>query len=67
MLFMQGYGWKDLSFGLFKNGRPDTPSGVGLPLVYVTWIAVVIILYPVCKWYGKYKEQHKEKKWLRYL
>ena len=31
------------------------------------WISVVILLYPVCKWYGRYKSGHKENDLLRYL
>lgn len=42
-------------------------EGYGLPVVYVIWIAVVIALYPLCKWYDKYKTNHPEKWWLSYL
>jgi len=42
-------------------------EGVQLRYVYIIWLAVVIILYPVCKWYDRYKTDHKEKKWLSYL
>ena len=35
--------------------------------IYLVWIGVVVIMYPLCKWYGRYKESHKEKAWLRYL
>ncbi|HET6723227.1 MAG TPA: heparan-alpha-glucosaminide N-acetyltransferase domain-containing protein [Chitinophagaceae bacterium] len=42
-------------------------EGVQLRYVYLIWLAVVIILYPVCKWYDNYKTRHKEKKWLSYL
>ena len=43
--------------------------GEGFPLriVYVIWLTVVILLYPVCKWYDRYKMEHKEKKWLSYI
>jgi len=66
IVFSQGYKSSDLVFG-FNLGRPKGPSGVNLWLTYLIWILVVILLYPVCKWYGKYKENHREKKWLRYL
>jgi hypothetical protein len=48
-------------------GRP--PSGGGLPTwcIYPIWLAVVIALYPACRWYGRYKAAHPEKKFLRYL
>lgn len=42
-------------------------QGFGLIVVYGIWIAVVIALYPLCKWYDKYKTNHKEKWWLSYL
>jgi hypothetical protein len=67
MLFIQGFGTNDLLFGLFNNGRPKTGGGVGLPIVYLVWISVVILLYPVCRWYGNYKASHNNKRILRYL
>lgn len=42
-------------------------EGYGLPVVYLVWIAVVLLLYPVCKKYDTYKTAHKEKWWLSYL
>ena len=43
--------------------------GVGwqLPVVYAVWIALILFLYPICKWYDRYKTNHKEKWWLSYL
>lgn len=41
--------------------------GLSLIWVYVTWVLLVLALYPLCKWYAGYKQQHKEKKWLSYL
>jgi hypothetical protein len=37
-------------------------EGYSLLIVYGVWLAVVIGLYPLCKWYDKYKTNHKEKK-----
>ena len=42
-------------------------QGENLIAVYAIWLAVVLILYPVCKWYDNYKTSHKEKWWLSYL
>ena len=42
-------------------------EGFSLTIVYVIWLSVVNALYPLCKWYDKYKRDHKEKKWLSYL
>jgi uncharacterized membrane protein len=66
MVFLQGFKSTDLVFG-FNFGRPKSGSGLPLWAVYLVWIGIVIAMYPLCKWYGRYKEKHKEKKWLRYL
>ncbi|HZE85199.1 MAG TPA: heparan-alpha-glucosaminide N-acetyltransferase domain-containing protein [Puia sp.] len=66
MVFLQGFKSSDLLFG-FNFGRPKEGSGVSLGIIYLVWIAVVIILYPICKWYGHFKETHKDQWWLRYL
>lgn len=67
LLFIQGYGPSDFTFG-FRFGRPqEGPSGLGLGGVYLVWAATVLILYPLCKKYGQYKFSRPEKKWLRYL
>ena len=42
-------------------------EGFRLPVVYLIWIVVVVALYPLCKWYDRYKTQHKEKWWLSYI
>lgn len=45
----------------------NIPDSFALPGVYLVWIAVVLCLYPLCKWYDGYKTNHKEKWWLSYL
>ena len=41
-------------------------KGYSLLVVYLVWIAVVVALYPVCKWFSNYKQTHKQW-WLSYL
>jgi uncharacterized membrane protein len=67
MVFAQGFHPADLVFGPMKFGLPASGSGVSLLSVYLIWISVVIGLYPLCRWYGRYRSGHPEKKWLRYL
>lgn len=62
------------SFAEGAAGIPNFPfrftvpgEGYGLGVVYMIWIAVVIALYPLCRWYDRYKRAHKEKWWLSYL
>jgi hypothetical protein len=42
-------------------------EGTGLWAVYLLWLTIVVALYPLCKWYDRYKQSHKEKWWLSYL
>jgi hypothetical protein len=67
MLFMQGFKGSDLVFGAFNNGRPKSGGGVDLAFIYLIWVSIVVVLYPLCKWYGKYKSVHTENKLLKYL
>jgi uncharacterized membrane protein len=41
--------------------------GLSLRAVYLIWILLVTALYPLCKWYQIYRENHREKWWLSYL
>ncbi|OOQ62212.1 DUF1624 domain-containing protein [Mucilaginibacter pedocola] len=41
--------------------------GFSLPVAYLVWVAIVVGLYPLCKWYDAYKQANKSKWWLSYL
>ncbi|MFL5550701.1 MAG: DUF1624 domain-containing protein [Gemmatimonadaceae bacterium] len=48
---------------------PFTPPpgwGYSLPVVYLVWAAVVIMMYPLCRWYAAVKARRSES-WLSYL
>ncbi|MEP7165455.1 MAG: heparan-alpha-glucosaminide N-acetyltransferase domain-containing protein [Ferruginibacter sp.] len=49
----------------FKFALPG--EGYSLLTIYGIWVAIVLLMYPLCKWYDKYKTAHKEKWWLSYL
>lgn len=44
------------------------PSDFGFPLwgVYVMWLIVVLLCYPLCRWYERYKSTHRHW-WLSYI
>jgi uncharacterized membrane protein len=67
--FVRGHsfaeGLKDIPEVPFKFVAPG--EGFSLGITYLIWIAVVVLMYPLCKWYDNYKTAHKEKKWLSYL
>ena len=61
------------SFAEGATGLPGMPfkfiapgEGYSLGVVYLVWMAVVILMYPFCKWFGEYKRRHS-KWWLSYL
>lgn len=66
MVFLQGFKASDLVFG-FNLGRPKEGSGVELWAIYLIWIGLVMILYPLCNWFWKYKESHRHILWMRYF
>jgi uncharacterized membrane protein len=41
--------------------------GFNLITVYIVWVLVIALLYPLCKKFDSYKQAHKEKWWLSYL
>jgi hypothetical protein len=41
-------------------------SGFSLPVVYVAWIAIVAMLYPLCRWFAGVKQRRRDW-WLSYL
>ena len=44
--------------------RPD--SGLNLGVVYLSWLAGVLLLYPLCKWFAGVKQRRRDS-WLSYL
>jgi hypothetical protein len=63
-----GFNWSDMT-GL-TSAAATSPKlkgyGFDLWLVYVIW-AVVVALFPLCKWYSFYKERHKHNVWFSYI
>jgi uncharacterized membrane protein len=58
-------GMKGLPGLPFKFAQPG--EGYSLGIVYLVWVGIVLLMYPLCKWYDRYKTNHKEKWWLSYL
>jgi uncharacterized membrane protein len=64
-----GFSWRDMtSFTSWISSMPNLKGyGFNLAIVYGVWISIVILLYPLCRNYDRYKSRHKEKWWLSYL
>jgi len=67
-LLITGGNWKDmiLDNAAFETGKL-TNYGYSMLVVYVVWIGLVLLLYPICKRYMEYKIKNKDKWWLSYL
>ncbi len=39
----------------------------GLPLLYTVWLVDIVILFFACKWYERFKREHPEQQWTKYL
>ena len=67
-----------VGYALAQYGRADwlfrgppfagLPAGYGhsVPVVYLVWAGVVLILYPACRWFAVIKARHR-RGWLSYL
>jgi len=68
-VMMCGHPWTDM----ILDGRVNTSTvlkgyGFNLAVVYGVWIGLIVMLYPVCRWFDRYKRQHQAKQWwLSYL
>ena len=62
------FGWQKMIIkGWVTESAELDGFGTNLMYVYLIWIAVILMLYPMCKKFSIYKLNHKEKKWLSYL
>jgi hypothetical protein len=66
---LTGFKWTDMTgFNSWISYMPNLQGyGFGLGFVYLIWITVVLLLYPLCKSYYNYKSTHRDKWWLSYL
>jgi uncharacterized membrane protein len=59
------FGRADWLYGS-SPAKPPPGTGFELPLVYLTWLAVILLLYPACKWFAELKRRGRDA-WLSYL
>lgn len=70
MIFAQlsGFGWQKMILPNFTFFVPELKGyGFSLWVVYVVWIGLIALLYPLCRRFDQYKQKHKDKPWLSYL
>jgi uncharacterized membrane protein len=66
---LTGYKWSDMVLSTNVNRALSLKGyGFNLMVVYLVWVGLVLMLYPFCKWFGRYKRTHQlSKRWLTYL
>jgi uncharacterized membrane protein len=62
----QGYSFQQISEFIQSKSVPED-LGLGLIGAYVGWIAVVLLLYPVCRQFDRFKQRRSDLWILRYL
>ena len=59
-----GYRWSDMVLTTMINRSPALKGyGFNLFVVYLVWAAIVLFLYPICKWFDQYKRTHRSGQW----
>lgn len=66
---ISGYKWTAMILTTMIYRSPSLKGyGFNLLTVYVVWVALIFMLYPVCKWFDSYKRTHRSGQWwLSYL
>ena len=69
MYKLTGFGWKNVLPAWGPDIVPSYMNGYGYSLwvVYAVWVGIILLVYPICLKFDKYKQAHKEKWWLSYL
>jgi uncharacterized membrane protein len=66
---ISGFKWFNMILTDRVNRVPELKGfGYSLFTVYLLWVLLILLMYPLCKWYYRYKRAHlAEQKWLGYM
>jgi hypothetical protein len=63
-----GHPWTDMILTGWPWSQPQLKGyGFSLEATYLIWFMLILMMYPLCRWYDRYKSSHKDKWWLSYL
>lgn len=63
-----GRPWTDIILSAQNFINPKLQDyGYSLAVTYGVWLLVIAIMYPLCRWYDRYKQNNRDKWWLSYL
>jgi uncharacterized membrane protein len=61
---ISGYKWSDMVLTTMINRSPALKGyGFNLLTVYIVWVSLIFILYPISKWFDQYKRTHRSGQW----
>lgn len=68
-LVLTGRPWQQMVVDNWVTAVPQLQGyGFSLLVTYLIWIVLLVVLYPLCKWYDRYKRTHQQQQWwLSYL
>jgi uncharacterized membrane protein len=66
LLALPKYGLKAIALPFLLSSKMPDDYGYDLHHVYIIWIIMLIILYPLCNWFTNYKSKHNYW-WLKFL
>ncbi|PLZ98433.1 hypothetical protein CEN50_11300 [Fischerella thermalis CCMEE 5268] len=66
LLAFPNYGWKAIIQPYIISRLMPPDYGYDLPKIYILWLIILVILYPICNWFADYKAKHQSW-WLNYL
>lgn len=62
LLLSDGVPWSEINFQN-RTGGTMPEHGLSLGLTYGVWALVVVVMYPLCKWYGQVKGKSRNPIW----
>jgi len=60
------FGHANWLYGNTAGVKPPPDAGFDLPIVYLAWAVVILMLYPLCRWFAALKASSRAK-WLGYF
>ncbi|MFY0598706.1 MAG: DUF1624 domain-containing protein [Cyclobacteriaceae bacterium] len=65
---LTGYSISNMIIDVWITEQPELKGyGFDLWVVYLIWVVLLTVLYPMSKWYENYKRNNRDKWWLSYF
>lgn len=65
---LSGFSWKTMVLPVWVNFAPNLSGyGFSLGITWLIWLGIVLLLYPLCIYWDKFKTRNKGKWWVGYI